>query len=41
MPHRRPRSRSTWNLKSFRGDSQFRTWVLSIARNEGLVGGCR
>jgi RNA polymerase sigma-70 factor (ECF subfamily) len=24
------------NLKSFRGDSQFRTWVLSIARNEGL-----
>jgi DNA-directed RNA polymerase specialized sigma24 family protein len=20
----------------FRGDSQFRTWVLSIARNEGL-----
>jgi RNA polymerase sigma-70 factor (ECF subfamily) len=24
------------NLKNFRGDSQFRTWVLSIARNEGL-----
>ena len=24
------------NLKKFRGDSQFRTWVLSIARNEGL-----
>lgn len=24
------------NLKSFRGDAQFRTWVLSIARNEGL-----
>jgi RNA polymerase sigma-70 factor (ECF subfamily) len=24
------------NLKHFRGDSQFRTWVLSIARNEGL-----
>jgi len=24
------------NLHSFRGDSQFRTWVLSIARNEGL-----
>jgi RNA polymerase sigma-70 factor (ECF subfamily) len=24
------------NLRSFRGDSQFRTWVLSIARNEGL-----
>jgi RNA polymerase sigma-70 factor (ECF subfamily) len=24
------------NLASFRGDSQFRTWVLSIARNEGL-----
>jgi RNA polymerase sigma-70 factor, ECF subfamily len=23
-------------LKNFRGDSQFRTWVLSIARNEGL-----
>src|ERR1700728_975699 len=25
-----------WNLKIFRGDAQFRTWVLSIARNEGL-----
>jgi RNA polymerase sigma-70 factor (ECF subfamily) len=24
------------NLKNFRGDSQFRTWVLAIARNEGL-----
>jgi RNA polymerase sigma-70 factor (ECF subfamily) len=24
------------NLQSFRGESQFRTWVLSIARNEGL-----
>src|ERR1700678_9701 len=24
------------SLKNFRGDSQFRTWVLSIARNEGL-----
>ncbi|MGD0731624.1 MAG: sigma-70 family RNA polymerase sigma factor [Terracidiphilus sp.] len=24
------------NLRNFRGDSQFRTWVLSIARNEGL-----
>jgi RNA polymerase sigma-70 factor, ECF subfamily len=24
------------NLMNFRGDSQFRTWVLSIARNEGL-----
>jgi RNA polymerase sigma-70 factor (ECF subfamily) len=24
------------NLQSYRGDSQFRTWVLSIARNEGL-----
>jgi RNA polymerase sigma-70 factor (ECF subfamily) len=24
------------NLQNFRGDSQFRTWVLSIARNEGL-----
>jgi RNA polymerase sigma-70 factor (ECF subfamily) len=24
------------NLHFFRGDSQFRTWVLSIARNEGL-----
>jgi RNA polymerase sigma-70 factor (ECF subfamily) len=24
------------NLHLFRGDSQFRTWVLSIARNEGL-----
>lgn len=24
------------NLKLFRGESQFRTWVLSIARNEGL-----
>jgi RNA polymerase sigma-70 factor, ECF subfamily len=24
------------NLASFRGDSQFKTWVLSIARNEGL-----
>jgi RNA polymerase sigma-70 factor (ECF subfamily) len=24
------------NLKNFRGDSQFRTWVLSIACNEGL-----
>jgi RNA polymerase sigma-70 factor (ECF subfamily) len=24
------------NLQKFRGDSQFRTWVLSIARNEGL-----
>jgi RNA polymerase sigma-70 factor (ECF subfamily) len=24
------------NLHQFRGDSQFRTWVLSIARNEGL-----
>lgn len=25
------------NLSSFRGESQFRTWVLSIARNEGLA----
>jgi RNA polymerase sigma-70 factor, ECF subfamily len=25
------------NLHLFRGDSQFRTWVLSIARNEGLA----
>src|SRR5579863_5393956 len=24
------------NLQNYRGDSQFRTWVLSIARNEGL-----
>jgi RNA polymerase sigma-70 factor (ECF subfamily) len=24
------------NLHLFRGDAQFRTWVLSIARNEGL-----
>src|ERR1035438_9468523 len=24
------------NLKNFRGDAQFRTWVLSIAGNEGL-----
>ncbi|HTA80565.1 MAG TPA: sigma-70 family RNA polymerase sigma factor [Terracidiphilus sp.] len=24
------------NLRHFRGDAQFRTWVLSIARNEGL-----
>ena len=24
------------NLMNFRGDAQFRTWVLSIARNEGL-----
>jgi len=24
------------NLRRFRGESQFRTWVLSIARNEGL-----
>jgi RNA polymerase sigma-70 factor (ECF subfamily) len=24
------------NLNLFRGESQFRTWVLSIARNEGL-----
>jgi RNA polymerase sigma-70 factor (ECF subfamily) len=24
------------NLKNFRGEAQFRTWVLSIARNEGL-----
>lgn len=24
------------NLKNFRGDAMFRTWVLSIARNEGL-----
>ena len=24
------------NLRMFRGESQFRTWVLSIARNEGL-----
>lgn len=24
------------NLQNFRGDSQFRTWVLSIARNEAL-----
>ena len=24
------------NLDKFRGDSKFRTWVLSIARNEGL-----
>ncbi len=24
------------NLDRFRGESQFRTWVLSIARNEGL-----
>ena len=24
------------NLKNFRGDAQFRTWVLSIARTEGL-----
>jgi RNA polymerase sigma-70 factor (ECF subfamily) len=27
------------NLGNFRGDSQFRTWVLSIARNEGLDAG--
>lgn len=25
------------NLGRFRGESQFRTWVLSIARNEGLA----
>jgi len=25
------------NLQKFRGESQFRTWVLSIARNEGLA----
>jgi RNA polymerase sigma-70 factor, ECF subfamily len=25
------------NLHHFRGESQFRTWVLSIARNEGLA----
>jgi RNA polymerase sigma-70 factor (ECF subfamily) len=25
------------NLARFRGESQFRTWVLSIARNEGLA----
>jgi RNA polymerase sigma-70 factor, ECF subfamily len=25
------------NLSSFRGEAQFRTWVLSIARNEGLA----
>jgi RNA polymerase sigma-70 factor, ECF subfamily len=25
------------NLHKFRGESQFRTWVLSIARNEGLA----
>ena len=25
------------NLHLFRGDAQFRTWVLSIARNEGLA----
>ena len=25
------------NLHLFRGESQFRTWVLSIARNEGLT----
>jgi len=25
------------NLGKFRGESQFRTWVLSIARNEGLA----
>jgi RNA polymerase sigma-70 factor (ECF subfamily) len=25
------------NLDKFRGESQFRTWVLSIARNEGLA----
>lgn len=24
------------NLRMFRGESQFKTWVLSIARNEGL-----
>jgi RNA polymerase sigma-70 factor (ECF subfamily) len=24
------------NLQRFRGESQFKTWVLSIARNEGL-----
>ena len=24
------------NLKNFRGEAKFRTWVLSIARNEGL-----
>jgi RNA polymerase sigma-70 factor (ECF subfamily) len=24
------------NLRTFRGEAQFRTWVLSIARNEGL-----
>ena len=24
------------NLRQYRGESQFRTWVLSIARNEGL-----
>ena len=25
------------NLRLFRGESQFRTWVISIARNEGLL----
>src|SRR5438552_2524859 len=25
------------NLHSFRGDAKFSTWVLSIARNEGLA----
>jgi RNA polymerase sigma-70 factor (ECF subfamily) len=25
------------NLNKFRGDAQFKTWVLSIARNEGLA----
>ena len=36
MPRRRPCIKVYRNLHLFRGESQFRTWVLSIARNEGL-----
>ncbi len=36
MPRRRRSIKVYRNLHKFRGESQFRTWVLSIARNEGL-----
>ena len=33
---KRPSIKVYLNLDNFRGEAQFRTWVLSIARNEGL-----
>ncbi len=36
MPRRKTVPKIYRNLHLFRGESQFRTWALSIARNEGL-----